>query len=178
MTKEVEFNQQETNEVLDCLQKSSDKGSKNQDCFAVNRAQLGYLYDLMISMTPKLSPAHLNCLEAIRIANGWHEQKLTDFAEDEKEEEIEGGAVDETLRDDADGGGGGGGEADAADARARSRAMTMRDHELEDAHAGVLGRLQGRGGVGEGGGVGGYAEIEETRVDEGEEGGEEKTAED
>ena len=30
----------------------------------------------MISMTPKLSPAHLTCLEQIRIANGWHEQKL------------------------------------------------------------------------------------------------------
>ena len=27
-------------------------------------------------MTPKLSPAHLTCLEQIRIANGWHEQKL------------------------------------------------------------------------------------------------------
>ena len=75
LTKELEFCPDETSQVLDLMKSNSNPADKDESFF-VNSKQISHLEDLMISMTPKLSPAHLNCLETIRIRNGWHEPKL------------------------------------------------------------------------------------------------------
>jgi len=123
LTKELEFNQEETDQVLDLLTDTS-KSVDRDEVFSASRRQMGYLDDLMISMTPKLSPAHLNCLESIRLANGWQEQK---FVDDETNDGASEGGTEAAMSD----GDGLGGEVDPDEEGGRARTLYGGDEDAE-----------------------------------------------